>query len=192
MPIPYREASDLDALGAAGYFKVDPAPLVPGYLGALFLINARGEPIEFTYNRIETPHPFLWRRDDVEQYAARQLAISLLSLCPKLPRLILCLAGEVGDSLFSRDVRLSVPVCRVVRAGDPAPTSGAAPVGAGPEGRSGDMAADLSWIPAIPAEDSLEAQLLRELRAHELLLEPFERASAGLREVYGARAQAAP
>ena len=55
MPIPYRDADDLNEVGIAGYLKIEPSSVGSGYLGALFLINARGEPIEFTYNRIEAP-----------------------------------------------------------------------------------------------------------------------------------------
>ena len=59
MPIPYRDADDLDELGTVGYLKIEPVAGGPGYLGALFLLNARGEPLEFTYNRIDTPQTFL-------------------------------------------------------------------------------------------------------------------------------------
>jgi len=40
------------------------------------------------------------------------------------------------------------------------------------------------WFPGRPAEDSIELRLLRLLATRGLLLEPFERASIGLREVY--------
>lgn len=65
MPIPYRDADELDDYGIAGYLTVQPAQEGSGYLAALLLINARGEPIEFTYNRIKTPHTFLWRQADI-------------------------------------------------------------------------------------------------------------------------------
>ena len=78
MPIPYRDADDLNELGTAGYLKIEPSSVGSGYLGALFLINARGEPIEFTYNRIDTPHTFLWRQVDIRRHAERKLTASLL------------------------------------------------------------------------------------------------------------------
>jgi hypothetical protein len=43
------------------------------------------------------------------------------------------------------------------------------------------------WFPGKPAEDSIELRLLRLLTSRGLLLEPFERASIGLREVYRAK-----
>ena len=42
------------------------------------------------------------------------------------------------------------------------------------------------WFPGKPADDAIESRLLRALTTHGLLLEPFERAAIGLREVYRA------
>jgi hypothetical protein len=43
------------------------------------------------------------------------------------------------------------------------------------------------WFPGKPAEDAIESQLLHRLASRGLLLEPFERAATGLREVYRAK-----
>jgi len=180
MPIPYRDAEDLDELGTVAYLKIEPVASGTGYLGALFLMNARGEPVEFTYNRIETPNTFLWRQDDLRRHAARKLVASLFALCPRTPRLLLCLATEVGSELFCQDVQVSIPVCRLALASDALPTSDA-------ETTDILQAAEpvqVFWFPGRPAEDAVELQLLRLLTAHGLLLEPFARASLGLREVY--------
>ena len=83
MAIPFRDAIELEELGAAGYLKVQSYPA--GYMGALILINVRGEPLEFTYTRVETPNTFLWRRDDIGRHAARKITASLLSLVLKYP-----------------------------------------------------------------------------------------------------------
>ena len=178
MSIPYRDADELEELGSAAYLKI--TSVGSGYIGALFLINARGEPIEFTYNQIETPHTFLWRQSDMRRYAARKLTASLLSLCPKTPQLILCLAEEAGSELFCQDIHVSIPVCRI------APAIKATPyVDAEAKDTieaSGPM--NLFWFPGRPQDDSIELKLLHELSKNGLLLEPFERASIGLREVY--------
>lgn len=118
MPIPFRTAAadDLDALGEAGFPRIEYCAAGPSYLGALLLVNARGEPVEFTYSRVETPFAVLWRLDDVRRFAARTLTVSLLSRCPRVPRLLLCLAEDVERELFEQDVQLSVPTCRVARA----------------------------------------------------------------------------
>lgn len=183
MPIPYRDADDLDELGTVGYLKIEPAAGGAGYLGALLLINARGEPVEFTYNRIDTPNTFLWRQDDLRRHAARKLTASLFSLCPKTPRLLLCLAQEVGSELFAQDIQVSLPVCRIALASETLPSSDA-------ETKDIVHASEpvhVFWFPGRPAEDAIELRLLRLLTSHGLLLEPFERASLGLREVYRAK-----
>jgi hypothetical protein len=183
MPIPYRDADDLDELGTVGYLKIEPVAGGPGYLGALFLLNARGEPLEFTYNRIDTPQTFLWRQDDLRRHAARKLTASLFSLCPRTPRLLLCLAKEVGSELFCQDLQVSIPVCRIAPASE-------AISSADVETRdivSASEPLQVFWFPGKPAEDSIELRLLRLLASRGLLLEPFERASIGLREVYRAK-----
>ena len=180
MPIPYRDADDINELGMAAYLKIKPTITGSGYLAALFLINARGEPIEFTYNRIDIPHTFLWRQEDIRRQAARRLTASLLSLCTKTPRLILCLAEEVESELFCQDIRISLPVCRLAPAIKAIPYSGS-------ENQDTLQASELMnlfWFPERPVDDSIELRLLKELTARGLLLEPFARASRGIDEVY--------
>lgn len=186
MPIPYRDADDLDELGTVGYLKIEPIVDGSGYLGALFLINARGEPVEFTYNRIDTPTTFLWRREDLQRHSARKLTVSLFSLCPRTPRLLLCLAKEVRSELFSRDIQVSIPVGRLAQAGETVSPSRDETKDAIPTNEP----LQVFWFPGKPAEDSIEARLISLLAVHGLLLEPFERASQGLREVYKATSPA--
>jgi len=178
MPIPYRDADDLDELGTAGYLKIEPTADGSGYLGALFLINARGEPVEFTYNRIDTPHTFLWRQDDLRRHATRKLTASLFALCPKTPRLLLCLAQEI--ELFCQDLQISILVCRI----DPASEAILSSDAETKDTVHASEPVQVFWFPGRPAEDAIELRLLRLLSSHGLLLEPFERASIGLREVY--------
>ena len=180
MPIPFRDADELEELGTVGYLKIEPFATDQGYRGAFFLINARGEPIEFTYNRIETPHTFLWRQDDTRRHAARKLTASLLSLCPRTPSLILCLAGEIGSELFCQDIHISLPVCRIAPALQPVSSAGAEI----PESLDASEPMNLFWYPGKPLEDSLESKLMHELIYRGLLTEPFDRAFLGLQEVY--------
>src|SRR6266566_2648710 len=100
MPIPFRDADDLAELGTAAFLKVEAARDGSGYRGALFLINARGEPIEFAYSRVDVVHSFLWRAGDLGRQARRTLTASLLGFCAHVPRLLFCLADEVGSELF--------------------------------------------------------------------------------------------
>lgn len=180
MPVPFRDADEVDALGTAGYLKIDTSADGNVFRGALFIINARGEPIEFIYNKIETPNTFLWRQDDIRRHAVRMLTTSLLAICPKIPYFILCLADEIYSELFCDEVRLSIPVCRVAPAMNAAPHSSLEALATidGPE------PAQLFWFPGKPAGGSVEHRLFDRLVTHGLLLEPFERALTGLREVY--------
>jgi hypothetical protein len=180
MPVPFREQDELDDLGNAAFLKLEAKTEPPGYRAAFFQVNARGEPVEFTYNRVETPGTFLWRPADVRRAAARQLVASLLKLCPHAPRLIFCLAEEIPAELFAEDILVDLPVCRIARS----MRAAAAPMEVD-EQADLDEPVHLFWYPAPPADDTPERLLARHLALHGLLLEPFDRASAGLDELYG-------
>ena len=180
MPIPYRDQDDLDTLGAAAFLRLESIIEPVGYRGALFQINARGEPVEFTYNRVETPSTFLWRPADIRRAASRRLTTSLLTLCPRVPRLILCLAAETPAELFSQDIAIAIPVCRIAQAMDAAPA-----VREADEITSGEEPLHLFWHPAQPGPETPERALADRLILHGLLLEPFKRASVGLDELFG-------
>jgi len=197
VPIPFQDATDVEALGAAAFLKVEPAPEwgsrtggAPdrpaggsGYVGALFLVNARGEPLEFAYNRVSVPpHTFLWRTRDLRRHAERKLVASLLAVCGRTPRLLLCLADEVGSELFCQDLRLDLPVARLGRSSAALAYAAAEVPEALPEPEPEPL--HLFWFPEPPAPDSAPRRLLDHLRAHGLLQEPFERATTGLREVF--------
>src|SRR6266851_848798 len=126
MPIPFTDVEEFDGLGIAAFLKLklklklklersgDDACC----LGALLVISARGEPLEFGYNRVRVPQPYLWREADLRRHTERRLTMSLLSVCSQQPRLLVCLANEVTDRLFAQDLQVEVPVVRV---GVPAP-----------------------------------------------------------------------
>ena len=180
MPVPFRDADEVEELGAAGYLKIDASDDRSVFRGALFLVNARGEPLEFTYNLVETPSSFLWRQDDIRRHATRKLTTSLLATCPKVPRFIVCLADEVGHEMFCNEIHLSIPVCRV-----------ASPMKATSHSKLEIQATmeepeplHLFWFPGKPADESTEHRLLNRLVTCGLFLEPFDRALLGLREVY--------
>ena len=181
MPIPFRDLDDLNELGPAAFLKVARDPTGNTCYGALFLVNARGEPLEFTFNRADAPTSSLWRPVDVRRQLERSLTISLLSVCPRVPTLLFCLASEVTGELFSREIRLSLPVCRIASSLETTPYL--------PEERREVLEVSdplhLFWFPDRPPDASPGLHLQQELVDRGLLVEPFERALAGLREVYG-------
>jgi len=180
VPIPYRDQEDIDGLGYAAFLKVEVDSSRPGYRGALFQINAKGAPIEFSYNRIETPNTFLWRAADIRRSATNRLVTSLLQSAPKVPRVIFCLAEEVESELFCQDISVSVPVCRVVSSMQTTPYSTLETA----EQVDESEPLHLFWFPSPPPQDSVERNLLNRLVQSGLLLEPFKRAALGLKEVY--------
>jgi hypothetical protein len=252
--IPFRDAEDVGSLGAAAYLKVEPVGGGTALRGALFLISARGEPLEFAYNRVQLPETFLWRRAELRRHAERKLVASLLTICGRMPRLLLCLAEEVGSELFCQEIQVELPVARIGPAlqalpyaaveveevleqalpeldsplpeaaperpgataarlaapewpgattttspewpgaastlppGPAAPGAATLPPGdAGPAAEPHVTARlHLFWYPAPPAPESAERRLVDRLSSRGLLLEPFERATVGLVEVYGA------
>lgn len=185
MPVPFRDADEVEELGAAGYLKIDASADGSVFRGALFLVNARGEPLEFTYSKIETPNTFLWRQDDIRRHAIRKLTTSLLAACRKVPQFIICLADEIYHELFCNEIQLSIPICRVASLMKATSHSGLeiqATI-------DGPDPLHLFWFPSKPADESVEHRLLTRLIARGLLHEPFDRALVGLREVYAAETE---
>ena len=184
MPIPFSDVEDYDELGSAAFLKVERSPDHACCLGALLVISARGEPLEFGYNRVRVPQPFLWREEDLRRHTEQRLTTSLLSVCSQQPRLLVCLASEVTAQLFAQDLQVEVPVVRV---GVAVLSHARVDIETGEVLENEDARPHVAWQPAPPDADSMERRLFEHLTAHGLLLEPFERAALGLREVYGAK-----
>lgn len=188
MPIPFHDTEEIEELGAAAFLQIEqPSPGSPERFGGLFFINARGEPLEFVYNRIELLSDVLWRPADRARTAVRRLAVTLFHEATLSPGLLLCRADVIDPHLFgpAGQVMLSVPVGRIATAAEA--------VGyAGSEQQETIETADSTgeiqeshvfWTPGPP--EGSAAELFTRLAERGLLLEPFERAAKGLRELYG-------
>jgi hypothetical protein len=182
VPIPFTDVEDFGELASAAYLKLESSPDYACCVGALLVISARGEPLEFGYNRVRVPQVRLWREADLRRYVQRRLTASLLSVCSQQPRLLVCLADEVDIPLFSQDLQLEVPVARITR---PQPAVRRVDTATGEVLDEQDPPPQVAWQPAPPDLASEERHLFDHLTTHGLLLEPFERALTGLREVYG-------
>src|SRR6266508_1278774 len=178
MPIPFTDVDDSDDLGSAGFLKLHRSSDYGCCLGALFVVGARGEPLEFGYNRVRVPQPYLWRQADLQRHTDRRLITSLLSVCSQRPRLLLCMASEVSTELFSQDLRVEVPVARVA-------VHPRVDLETGEVMEEEDARPEVAWQPGPPEDGSVERQLFEHLAVHGLLVEPFDRAAVGLQEVYG-------
>jgi hypothetical protein len=177
MPVPFRDLREEDKLGTAGYFRFVTEEGGHGVRGALFMVNARGEPLDFAFSRIDVPASFLWRAGEAKRHAVASLAAVLLRACPKPPAVLLSLAEEVHPRLFTEDIAVEVPVCRVAQ-GELAPFAAEESV----EELTNTL--HLFWVGQIPAEDSVARQVVEMLQSRQLITEPFERASRGLDEAF--------
>jgi len=187
LPIPFHDAEDLEELGAAAFLHVDQLrPHSPERFGALLFINARGEPLEFAYNRVELLSNTLWRPLDRGQAAVRRLALSLFRECSLTPVLLFCRADVVDPHLFGTtgQLMLEVPVGRIATATEAVGYIGSERLATiDTADSSGEIReTHLFWIPDPP--EGAAALLFNRLSERGLLLEPFERAAMGLREVY--------
>lgn len=182
MAIPFRDLTDEEFQGTAGYLKFIRLAEKNYWLGTLFLIDSRGEPVEFTYASVREPSSFLWRPEDLRIYCLRTVCCAIFDACPSVPLFILCLAEEVGPFLFSEYIQLDLPVGRLcpndtVDLISPAEVLENVPID------SESTKVSLYWTNAPTAESPVR-RLFDTLSMRNLLLEPFERAEAGLREVY--------
>lgn len=173
MSIPFRTFATEEA-GLAAYLRVLSALGDKGETcGALLVVNAIGEPVEFCFAALKPPTSALWRPGDLDRRAAAVLVRAMFDECGSQPRLLLGLASEIDSALFRQDVSPSIAACRVIP-GDPADVA------------EGEMATDqgprLIWAGERPKLDSPERQLLNRLINNDLLAEPFIRAETALAE----------
>jgi hypothetical protein len=173
MTIPFRSFA-IEEAGLAAYLRVLRAFGDESETrGALLVVNAIGEPVEFCCAALQPPTSALWRPEDLRRRAAAALTRALFEECGSQPRLLLGLAAEIDSVLFRVDVRPGIATCRVVP-GNPVDIT------------EGEMATDqgprLIWVDERPGRDSPERQLLNRLINNDLLAEPFIRAEAALAE----------
>jgi hypothetical protein len=177
--VPFKDAAELEAGGAAAFLRILPGRHERERRGALFQVNARGAPVEFTFNRVDVPSAVLWRPEQLEREATKALAASLFEVARRTPLVLLCLAVEVDAALFAEDLEVQIPVCRVA-VEDEGPPFGEVAEEVVSDGRR----AHLFWRPALPSPESPPRRLVGTLASRGLLLEPFERVLAGLDEAF--------
>ncbi len=178
MPVPFRDLDPDDDTGIAAYLKLADEPLGRGMRAALFCVNARGEPAAFSFSRIDLPPAVLWRAGELRRRAVASLCKMLFGAVSQTPALLLVMADEVSPRVFSEDVEVRIPVCRVQC--DSVTTSAIEEAT-----ESIDETLHLFWTGSgRPEAGSSARDLVDLLRARSLLLEPFERAALGLEEAF--------
>jgi hypothetical protein len=175
--IPFRDAAELEAGGTAAYLRVVQGRTRSERLGGLLQVNAKGEPVEFTFGAVQVPSGPLWRAGDAERGGIFSLTISLFQTSQRSPLLLLCLAGEVPPGLFRDNIQVVLPVCRLAAGRDAAQLADGEV-----EEPAAEPAIHLFWRPGPPPPESPARRLVDSLARRGLLLEPFDRIPAGLRE----------
>ena len=178
MPIPFHDLGGDHPDVAVAYLRFVGKSRGGNIQGALFVVSARGDPLEFCFTRANLPSGSLWHPGQAYRQAVAALSRALFDAVEHLPNLVLALAEETPSEVFSEDVAVQVPLCLV---GTQAEVVGEVPdiesAGGGP--------VSLRWVTEEPSDNSQLGPLVDSLRSRRLLLEPFERAAQGLEEAFG-------
>lgn len=177
MAIPFHDLRPEDGSALAGYLRFIDEDGGQGIRGALFIVNARGEPVDFTFSRVDVPASFLWRTGEARRHAVASLVASLFHACAQTPALLLAWAAEVHPRLFTEDIRVEIPLCRIAEGMDAIQAADESP-----ESLMEGM--HVFWLGAPPAPDSVARRLLDALVSRQLVLEPFERTVRGIGEAF--------
>lgn len=177
MAVPFRDLTDDEGLGLAGYLRFVVEPDAKGIRGALFCMNAMGQPVNFSFCRVDIPASVLWRPGQAKQNALIALTRSLFGASLKEPALLLTLAEEVSPRIFAEELEVLVPLCRVARQEPGVHASGESH-------ESLDDSIHLWWVSPVPGPESPARRLLERLRARGLVTEPFDRAALGIDEAF--------
>lgn len=174
MPIPFQDDESVQRLGFAAFLHVE----FEGHAayGALLFLNARGEPQEFVFNRLELLNSVLWRAPDRGAGATRRLCASLFPTATLTPQFLLFLPTLIPPQLFGGEggIRLDIPAGAVWSSEANEPES--------IETFNSD--GEVSWVHVDWSPHPPGGELFSLLARRGLLLEPFGRVAAGLREVY--------
>jgi hypothetical protein len=162
-----------------GYLKFVEEDASRGIRGALFLVNSRGEPIDFSFARVDVHASFLWRSGESRRQAVVALSRTLFTAANSVPHLLVALAEEVPAAVFTQDLAVAIPICRIA-----GPTALAYASTESMEELPG--AQHIFWVGPPPGTGSDARGLLDALVARQGLLEPFERVTLGLQEAFAA------
>lgn len=165
MPVPYRKIPRAAQEGVGAFVDVARARNARQIVGALLLIDGRGQPLEFVHNAVDVPGGFLWPEDKVRSVGTVVLVHSLFDACQREPDLLIC-RDTLGSPEFCRD--------------DLAPSIPFAQLAEGDE----DTPAAWSWINDPPAQGMRAHVLYEHLRRRGFVHEPFARLADGLRLAY--------
>ena len=143
----------------------------------MFIMSARGEPIEFAFTRINLRSGVLWRPGHARSRSVSALTKALFESASNQADVVFSLAEETPPSVFSDNISPEIPLCRVALQD---------PVSAAPTEETQQLSESLTfyWTNGLPPPGSLTAQIVELLGQRQLLIEPFERAALGIQEAF--------
>lgn len=177
MPIPFRHLDEDGPVGMAGYLRFIDESNNKGIRGALFIMSTRGEPLEFAFTRIDVPGGVLWRPNQARHRSVSLLARALFESVQNSPDVVLSLAEETPPTVFTEEIGLLSPLCRVTTEDmqTPAPSE---------EAQNLSPHLTLYWVNGLPQPGETPAIVIEHLNRHGLLVEPFDRAALGIQEAF--------
>ena len=113
MPIPFDDLTEADHSGAVAWLRFVEEEDGRGIRAALFETSEQGEPLAFSFTRMDRRDPSVEQRGNASQSALSSLAKSLFQASTTSPALIFGLADETPSGMFTDDLRVELPVCRV-------------------------------------------------------------------------------
>lgn len=165
MPVPYRKMPRAAQEGIAAFVDVQRSRTARQLVGALLLIDGRGQPLEFVHNVVDAPGGFLWPEEKVRAVGTVVLVHSLFDACQREPDLLVC-RETLGSPDFCREeLAPSIPFAQVAEGEEDAPLA-------------------WSWINDPPATGMRAHVLYEHLAKRGFVEEPFARLRDGLRIAY--------
>ena len=177
MPIPFDNAGNGDTPGTIGFLRLLEEEDGSGIRAALFAVSALDVPLEFCFTRVDFLDSPLWRKGEARKVAEVSLIRTLFHAANRTPDVILGLADEIPPLVFSEDIRVDFPVCRIST--DPAPRRGVSE-----EIEELGRSLFLIWSTPPPGDASVARSLLDVLAERPNPLEVFDRVAAGIAEAY--------
>ena len=165
MPVPYRKMPRAAQEGIAAFVDVQRSRTARQLVGALLLIDGRGQPLEFVHNVVDAPGGFLWPEEKVRAVGTVVLVHSLFDACQREPDLLVC-RDTLGSADFCREeLAPSIPFAQVAEGEEDAPLA-------------------WSWINEPPGPGMRAHVLYEHLAKRGFVEEPFARLRDGLRIAY--------
>lgn len=167
MPVPFHDTSGAGSPGAVGWLRFVGEQDGRGVRATLFETSARGDPLGFSFDRIEY-------QGATSESDSLSLAKSLFRSSTTTPALLFSLADEMPPPGFDA-LNIGLPFCRV----HPASVARKDVVsGVVPDGFR------MLWVTGPPAPESIAGRILASIMQWDDPFEPLERAARGLAEAF--------